>query len=759
MKTKISQVFLRVLTLALALGICPLLGLAQEDPDPNSPTPVLLSAPDSTRALAVSARESSRIALYQIAPQAFAPDSKIVIYVSNIDVMKDEGASAFRVYAEDSRGREYVFPVDGLKSVANYRNVYAVTLRLTDQAGYWEPPLADGDILLRLTWRGLTSNRVRLGLGSMGGTIQDDPGAVPTPVWTKGSSLPTIPTEQPSYVGYKWSGDRLRFMEQATFGQTPALDSRIRRIGLRAWLSEQFQLPYPSAGNPYPNQPLKPGSAPADCDNDQVTVPDVPVTCYRDTYSMYQPQAWFLREALYGDAQLRHRMAWALAQIWVTSGVDVQQGRHMVEYHKVLSANAFGNYRTLMKQMTLNPTMGDYLSMDLSTKNNPNENYAREVMQLFTVGLFMLKPNGTLDCLEHPFPDMTTCASTDTPIPTYDQTTVNNMTKVLTGWTECNNGCPNSVSGTPNYIDPMVLVNGNHDLTAKTLLNYNGAIPADRDIAACTGCTGTAIAAYASASMDHALDNIFNHPNLPPYISRILIQQLVTSNPTPAYVGRVAAVFANNGFGVRGDLQAVIKAILLDVEARGDVKTDPNYGKLREPVQLTTNVARNFGVASYDGTSLSDGVFVGRGDFNGMSQIPFFAPTVFNFYPPSYEIPGTGLNGPEFALMTTSTSIQRANFINTLIFNRINVSNPNIPNGTSLNFTDLQAISTSDPTGNLLLDELNRRMMHSTMSSTMRSTILTAVTNIAATTSENYLQRAKQAVYLIATSSQYQVQR
>lgn len=750
MNIKMSQIYLRILTLALAFGICPLLAFSQNDPDPNSPSPILLSAPDSTRALAAPYKELSRMPLAQIAPQAFAPDSTIVIYVSNIEVAKDEGAGAFRVYVEDSRGHQYRFPVVDLQPVVNYNGLYAVVLRLTDDVGYWEPPSADGDVLVRLTWRGMTSNRVRLGLGQMGGSIQDDPGAVPTPERSIYSSRRAVPSPT-RFVGYRWSGDRMRFLEQATFGPTDALDSRIRRIGLRSWLAEQFQAPYPSATNPYPNQPLKPGSAPTDCDGEQTIVPDVPVTCSRDTYSMYQPQAWFFREAFYGDSQLRHRVAWALAQIIVTSGVDIQQGRHMVEYHKILSNNAFGNYRTLLKQMTLSPTMGDYLSMSLSTKNSPNENYAREIMQLFTVGLFMLNPDGTLQR-----------DASNNLIPTYDQTIVNNMTKVLTGWTLCNNlsvNCPNAVSGSANYIDPMVLVTGNHDLTAKALLNYAGANPADRDIAACTGCVGTAITNYANASMDHAIDNIFNHPNLGPYVSRILIQQLVTSDPTPAYVGRVAAVFNNNGFGVRGDLQAVVKAILLDVEARGDVKTDPNYGKLREPVLMATSVARNFSVASFDGTLLSDGVFVGRGDFNGMSQVPFFSPTVFNFYPPSYVIPGTAINGPEFALMTTSTSIQRANFINTLVFNRVSVSNPNVPNGTSLNFTDLQAISTSDSSGNLLLDELNRRMLHGTMSPPMRSTVLTAVTNIAATTSENFLQRAKQAVYLIATSSQYQVQR
>ena len=328
---------------------------------------------------------------------------------------------------------------------------------------------------------------------------------------------------------------------------------------------------------------------------------------------MYQPQTWFFKEASYGDNQLRHRVAWALAQIWVTSGVDIQQGRHEVEYYKILANNAFGNYRTLMKQMTLSPTMGAYLSMAASTKNSPNENYAREIQQLFTVGLFMLKQNGTLQCQEHPDPnDPVPCGPNDTLIPTYDQTEVNNMTKVLTGWSYCETTavCPNRTAGAQNFIDPMLLATGNHDLTAKSLLSYPGVT--NQNIAACTGCTGTAITTYANNSMDQALDNIFYHPNVGPFVSKNLIQQMVTSDPSPAYVGRVAAVFNNNGSGVRGDMKAVVKAILLDTEARGDVKTDPNYGKLREPVLLTTNLLRGLNVKSADGLSQSDGYIVGR---------------------------------------------------------------------------------------------------------------------------------------------------
>lgn len=724
----------------------PFFGQDDIDPDPNSPTPVLISAEGSTRALAVSKTRSGKMSLLRADETAFAPSSKIVLFVTNLDLMKGEGANAFRVYAEDKNGHQFRFPVLDMEPLEGKDWIYALTVKLSDEIGYWEPPTPDGDLLIHVTWRGLTSNEVKLGYGVAGGNLKDDPNAIPTPM-SKFSSRASTKDEVVTndLVGYRFAGDRARFAEQAAFGPTPILDNRLRRIGIRSYLAEQLDQPYPSFTNPYPNQPLKPGNAPPDCDGDQTVTPDVPVTCFRDTYTMYPIQSWFFKEAYYGDAQLRHRTAWALSQIWVTSGVDIQQSRHMVEYHKVLSANAFGNYRTLMQQMTLHPTMGDYLDMARSTRNNPNENYAREIMQLFTIGLFMLNQDGTLQ------------TSGGNPIPTYDQNVVNNLTKVLTGWSFCSllASCPNIVAGTQNFIDPMLLTTNNHDLTAKTLLSYPGSTTTN--IAACTNCTNaTNITIYANASLNQALDNIFYHPNLGPYVSQILIQQLVTSDPTPAYVGRVAAVFNNNGLGVRGDLKAVVRAILLDPEARGDVKTDPNYGKLREPVQMATTVLRNFNVRSANGLAQSDGVLAGRGDFNGMSQIPFLSPTVFNYYPPGYVIPGTAMLGPEFALMTTSTSIQRANFMNTMVFNRINVALPNIPNGTSIDLSELQALAAADPTGNQLMDALNWRLLHGTMSASMRSTILTAVTNIAST---NSLARAQQALYLVVTSSQYQVQR
>jgi len=738
---------------ATALVIFGTLGVfAEVDPDPNSPTPILLSDVRSTRALAIPESSLSSVDLSQIESRAFDPHARVVLFVSNLLLMPDEGANAFRVYGTDALGRRYRFPVVNFASTTA-RGIYAVTIKLTDDVGFWTQPSANGDLLVQLTWRGMGSNRVRLGLGQTGGGPADDENARPTPFIpnVSNSAKQYVNTEPQNYVGDRLSGDRMRFLEQATFGPTYALDARVRRIGIRGWLSEQFAAGYPSATNPYPNQPLKPGSSQPDCDNNNTGLNgnpiDVPLTCNRDTYSMYQPQTWFFKEAFYGDSQLRHRVSWALSQIWVTSGVDIQQGRHMVEAHKIIANNAFGNYRNLMKQMTLSPTMGAYLSMASSTRNNPNENYAREIKQLFTIGLFMLNQDGTLQL-----------DGSNNPIPTYDQEDVNNLTKVLTGWTFCENTalCPNRVPGAQNYIDPMLLNNNNHDLTAKTLLNYPGVT--NQNIAACTGCTGTAIATYANNSMEQALDNIFYHPNTGPFVSKIMIQHMVTSDPTPAYVSRVASVFNNNGSGVRGDMKAVVKAILLDPEARGDVKTDPNYGKLREPVQFATNLYRALNVRSADGLSQSDGYVYARGEFSGMGQVPFLSPTVFNFFPPSYVIPGTAMLGPEFAIMTTGTSIQRANFVNRTCFTNqpIAVSTPNAPNGTSVDFSDLQALSTADSTGNLLVDELNRRMLHGTMSAAMKSTILTAVTAVA---SSDSLGRARQAVYLVATSSQYQVQR
>jgi hypothetical protein len=341
MESRFSRPLLRPIALLALVSSMVFAAFAQDDPDPNSPTPILLSEMTSTRALANTPTSSRRTDLSRVTAQAFDPGSKVNIYVTNLDLMVGEGANAFRVYAEDKNGHTYMFPVLDFERYPLAKDVYVATILLKDEIGYWEPPAADGDIYIYLTWRGLASNTVKLGYGEMGGSLREIRGAKATPLGSararsgnKGDEVGS--PESQGYVGYRWSGDRHRFQQQAAFGPTAILDNRIRRIGLKTWLAEQFEAPYPSLTNPYPNQPLKPTNAAADCDGDQTVTPDVPPTCNRDTYTMYPLQAWNTKEMLYGDTQLRHRVAWALSQIWVTSGNDIQQSRHG-RYHKVLS--------------------------------------------------------------------------------------------------------------------------------------------------------------------------------------------------------------------------------------------------------------------------------------------------------------------------------------------------------------------------------------------------------------------------------------
>jgi len=458
---------------------------------------------------------------------------------------------------------------------------------------------------------------------------------------------------------------------------------------------------------------------------------------------MYHLQNWFFKQAVYGEDQLRHRIAWALHQIWVTSGNENNQVSWMTEYHKILSKHAFGNWRNLMYDMTLSPGMGNYLDMERSTRTSPNENYPREILQLFNVGLFLLNQDGTVQR-----------DGAGNPIDTYSQDDVNNFTKVMTGWQRCEtSACPSRTVGAPNYKDPMVLSTGNHDLTAKTLLNYPGVV--GRNIAACTGCTSTQIETYANNSLNQALDNIYNHPNTAPFVSRLLIQQLVTSDPSPAYVQRVAGVFTQNRTNPT-QMREVIKAILLDPEARGNKKTDPRYGKLREPVLVVTNLMRQIDAKSDNLAAESDGVVAGWTSTIGQDVLRPIS--VFNYYPMDYIVAGTTLPGPEFGIFTTGTSIGRLNVINTMAFGSLTVATTR-PNGTRLDYRGLQAIATEDPTSNKLMDHLNAKMMHGRMSTQMREQIRTAVNAVTATSAANFLTRAQTAVYLIATSSQWQIQR
>jgi hypothetical protein len=274
-----------------------------------------------------------------------------------------------------------------------------------------------------------------------------------------------------------------------------------------------------------------------------------------------------------------------------------------------------------------------------------------------------------------------------------------------------------------------------------------------------------------------ALDNIFFHPNIGPFIGKQLIQHLVTSNPSPAYVGRVAAVFNNDCAGLypvtgctnaRGNLKAVVQAILLDPEARGDVKTDPNYGKLREPAQYLNGFLRAFNVKSFDKTSTSDGVLGSRSttDFAGTLDQPIFQPnTVFSYYQPGYEVPGTKILGPAFGILSTSTTLRRANDINTLVYTGVatntspTAASPDRPRGTSIDITNLEALAVN-PNDGQIADYLNGLLLHGTMSAQMRNSIITAMNAINdQTLPTRHQKRARMAVYLAVTASQYDIQR
>ena len=404
--------------------------------------------------------------------------------------------------------------------------------------------------------------------------------------------------------------------------------------------------------------------------------------------------------------------------------------------------------------------MGEYLNMRGNSVVNranptPNENYAREIMQLFSIGVDTLNQDGT------PVLD-----AQGNRVPSYDQTNIANLARVFTGWDLAANKPWSADATVPvaNYLDPMV-PNGNanrYDIAQKTLLtDINHASPVV--VPACANCTGGTSGqnlantqAYAITELNTAIDNLFNHPNTGPYLCGQLIHQLVTSNPSPPYVGRCAAVFANNGSGTRGDMKAVVTEILLDPEARGDVKNDPNYGHLREPVLLMTHLLRTF-------NATSDGVLASTpfSYTNDLGQNLFNPPTVFSYFPADYGIPGTSLVGPEFGLLDTSTTYKRTNFVNTLFLanngNGIPISNPNRPSGTQVNFSSYQAMAVNPQQ---LVDTLNTRMMHGTMSQAMNANIVaavTAITNANATTQA--LQRTQTAIYLVATSAQYQVER
>ena len=741
----------RLLRCSVLLFLVLLCGNVARIPAATNKKPILISQATSTRAIALDTATMKAEPFALTAPVNYGPDNRtrISIFAMDLELLPGEGVNAFSADVQDGNGRIYPLRVEYVSQVPSFPGITMVVVRLADDLG------DVGDVLLRLNLHGMSSNRVRVAIGHSGGGPVDDQGAVatPAPLVPPGADPPLVPDP---YTGPATDADTVRFLEQASWGPTPAEIARVKAMGFKAYLDEQFAAApsNPAKGSNYPDLVFPHDDSGQQCPTTSSDPNYNQNVCFRENYSMYPVHRNFFTRALYGNDQLRQRVAFALHQILVVSAnSDVGRPSYMTVYLQALDRNAFGSYRTLLREVTLTPAMGEYLDMRRSTRTNPNENFAREILQLFSIGTEVLNLDGT--------PQLD---AQGMPLATYTQTHVNEFTRVFTGW----NFNPTLLGqGITNWRDPMIPRGGqSHDAGAKTLLN-GFTIPA------CTSTNSTQNIACAQSDMNAVMAHLANHPNVGPFLGKQLIQHLVTSNPSPAYVERVARVFNNDCNGLypqgctntRGNLKFVVQAILLDPEARGDVKTAPNYGKLREPAQYISGFLRAFNVKSFDKLSTSDGVLGSRGgDLPGTLDQPIFQPaTVFSYYQPSYEVPGTKILGPAFGILSTTTTLRRANAINTLTYSGVTANtsptagSPDRPRGTSIDIANLETMA-GNPVD--VINYLDALLLHGTMHPQMRTSIINAMNAINdSTVATRNRKRARAAVYLVATSSQYDIQR
>lgn len=552
----------------------------------------------------------------------------------------------------------------------------------------------------------------------------------------------TVTAGVPSAVNTT-SPDVWRLLNQATFGASQAEAARVTSLGIQGWINDQMTKPI--SGYPDTKYNRVTFARTADCTDTMPSGSAYPAdalqaVCYRDLVRfLVGVQRDFFTNAVSAPDQLRQRVAWALSQILVTSAneADLEWAHVMTRYQNLMFQEAFGNYETLLQKVTYNPAMGNYLDAVNNDRpvgaKVPNENYAREVLQLFTIGLDELNPDGT------PILDANGKA-----VQTYSETDILTFARVFTGYTYSSAGNTTgqaaAKTNTRYYGAPMIpyptTATAGHDPDAKTLLNAT-VLPA--------GQTG-------KQDIDAAIRNAFMHPNTGPFVSKQLIQRLVTGNPTDKYVERVAAKFNNNGSGVRGDMKAVITAILTDIEARGGAKTAPDFGQLKEPVLMVTNMIRALSGVT-DGNRL-------EGALANLGQRPYFAPTVFNYFPPNATIPGTMVLGPEFAIHTTNTAVARANLVYTLVYGGYN-PDTSIPaaSGTKLFLAQFEPLADNAAA---MVAQINKVFAGGQFPVALEATIVTAVNAItlsATPTAQQRTDRARMAVYLMASSYDYQVQR
>jgi len=510
-----------------------------------------------------------------------------------------------------------------------------------------------------------------------------------------------------------------RLLVQATYGPTMDDINRVAAIGADAWISEQFSTPA------------------MDTHWNYVMVRKGPIGCtICDSQYINATMESFWTQAVRGPDQLRQRTVLALSELFVVSTVnspvDIQADAH-ASYLDMLSRNAFGNFRTLLEQVSTHPTMGKYLSHlhnekeDPVTGRIPDENYAREVMQLFTIGLWQLNPDGSRKK-----------DGNGRDIPTFEQADVMGLAKVFTGWswggTDKSYDLWEGWRGQP-YQRQMQNFPDFHSSSEKRFLG--AVVPPSSS---------------GEQSLKIAMDTLFNHPNVAPFVGSQLIKRFVTSNPSPAYVARVSQAF-NNTAGVRGDMKATLRAVLMDPEARDNAKlADPQWGKLREPMVRFATWLRAFD-AKTTGRGYYYGIWNLEDPVSSIGQNPLRAPSVFNWFRPGYAPPGEimrrGLVAPEFQITHETTATGYANFV------AYTVDRGHGYNETSLKSSYAPELALA---GNpaALLDHLNLLLVAGQMTPNTRGTILTAVSAMSAS---NPRGRVMTAITLVMLSPEFIVQK
>jgi uncharacterized protein (DUF1800 family) len=553
-----------------------------------------------------------------------------------------------------------------------------------------------------------------------------------TAAGTSANGLPAGFYDGPASDPPATKGAAARFLAQGSFGPTGAEIDRLMTLGYRRWVEEQLAKP---SGTPHLDY-FAARTAELD-EDDRIS-------------ENWVYESWW-RQAVTSDDQLRQRVAFALSQIFVISLQDptvAQFPRGVASYMDMLGRNAFGNFRQLLEDVALHPMMGLYLThlrnrkADLATGRVPDENFAREIMQLFTIGLYQLEQDGTLKF-----------DARNEPIPTYTIDDVVGLARVFTGF---------SWAGPDASLARFV---GNIAISDRDVLPMRG-YPVYHETGPKSFLGTTVSAGTPEESLKAALDHLFRHPNVGPFIGRLLIQRLVTSNPSPAYVGRVAAVFADNGQGVRGDMKAVVRAILLDPEARDDAFAGTAAaGKLREPVLRTTAWLRAFDARSTTGRFL-----MGQTDdpATSLGQTPMRAPSVFNFFRPGYVPPNSSIATAKLVApeMQTTHEISVAGWLNTirnLVPNGMGFNPPNDPKrDVQPDYADEIAIADN---ANALVDRIALLLTADRMPGAMRQQIAAAVASInvaisnPATLEAARRNRVHLAVFLTLASPEFVVQK